>query len=418
MQTEQSKITTRPTFWALLVGIDEYLAESVSKLNGCVNDVEAMRVFLMNQLGVPENHIRLLSNQQATRAAILRAFEAFLIDNPAIAFNDQILFHYSGHGSQMRDMTNTEPDGYNETIVPHDSRTHNPDVYDIPDKTLAALLNRLMERKGNNITVILDSCHSGSGTRRIELPGAACVRLAPVDERLPPPKLDATLLASTSTRGAGPSGWAMTGVSHVLLAGCRDQELLNEYWSKSEGQEGVWHGALTYFTLQALQQVAPGTTYAELHERVAAQVNAIYRDQTPQCEGNRNRVIFEGVQVQRDPFLTVLRVDGNIVILGAGMVHGLRPGTELALYPPETRTRKDLPAIPLATVAVVKVAATTAQASMKSGHVQMIPLHARALITKQVYAGLSQSVALQAEEGEENQLAIAVLRQAISAGDS
>src|SRR5438876_11780237 len=182
MQTEQSKVTTHPSFWALLVGIDEYQGEGVPNLNGCVNDVEAMRVFLMNQLGVPEDHILLLSNRQATRAAILQSFEAFLIDNAAITFNDQMLFHYSGHGSQMRDTTGVEPDGHNETIVPHDSRTHHPDVYDIPDKTLGALLARLAERKDNNITVILDSCHSGSGTHRIELPGTARVRLAPLDD--------------------------------------------------------------------------------------------------------------------------------------------------------------------------------------------------------------------------------------------
>lgn len=411
MQTEQHKVAIGPSFWALLVGIDEYQAESVPKLNGCVNDVEAMRVFLMNQLGVPENHIRIHANQQATRAAILHSFEEFLIDNPGIAFKDQILFHYSGHGSQMKDTTSVEPDGYNETIVPHDSRTF--DIYDIPDKTLAALLTRLAQRKGDNITVILDSCHSGSGTRRIELPGTARVRLAPIDDRLPPADLDANLLAGTSTRGAGPSGWATMGMPHVLLAGCRDRELSNEYWSKSESQEGVWHGALTYFTLQALQQKAPDTTYAELHERVAAQVNAIYRDQTPQCEGNRDRVVFEGLQVQRDPFITVQRVEGNVFTLGAGLVHGLRQGSELALYPPEIRTRQHLPAAPLATVIVEEVAATTARARIEGEHDQLIPLHARALITKQVYAGLSLTVALRAEEGEANQQAIDRLRSSI-----
>jgi len=204
-------------------------------------------------------------------------------------------------------------------------------------------------------------------------------------------------------------------MSHVLLAGCRDRELSNEYWSKSEGQQGVWHGALTYFTLQALQQMAPTTTYSELHERVATQVNAIYRDQTPQCEGNRDRVVFKGLQVQRDPFITVQRVEGNTVTLGAGLVHGLRRGSELALYPPETRTRQHLPAEPLATVTVMEVAATTAraQAHVEGEHDQIISLHARALITKQMYTGLSQTVALRAEQGEANQKAIDRLRQAL-----
>jgi pimeloyl-ACP methyl ester carboxylesterase len=199
----------------------------------------------------------------------------------------------------------------------------------------------------------------------------------------------------------------------VLLAGCRDRELSNEYWAKSEGQEGVWHGALTYFTLQTLRQMAPETTYAELHERVATQVNAIYRDQTPQCEGNRDRVVFKGLQVQRDPFISIRRVEGNIVTLGAGLVHGLCRGSELALYPPETRTRQNLPTVPLATVTVIEVTATSARARVEGETNQVIPLHARALITKQVYTGMSQTIALYAEEGEENQLAIDHLREAI-----
>lgn len=411
MRSEESIAKTGSALWALLVGIDKYHANSVSNLRGCVNDVEAMQVFLSNQLDISDDHIRLLTNQQATRKAILRTFEEFLIDNPSITFNDQILIHYSGHGSQMPDTTGVEPDGYNETIVPHDSRT--PGIYDIPDKTLAALLARLSEKKGKNITVILDSCHSGSGTRRIDLPNAPRIRLAPIDNRLPPADLDIDLLAASSTRGAGPSGWVTASTSHVLLAGCRDRELSNEYWAKNEGQEGVWHGALTHFTLQALRQMAPGITYAELHERVAAQVKAIYRDQTPQCEGNRDRVVFEGLQVQREPFISIQQVEGNIVTLGAGLVHGLRRGSELALYPSETRTRQNLPTVPLATVTVTEVTATNARSQVNSETNQAIPLHARALITKQVYTGMSQTLALYAEEGEENQLAIDHLREAI-----
>src|SRR5581483_11460630 len=104
-----------PRLWALLVGIDQYAAVPV--LRGCVNDVQAMRSLLIDRLGVPEASIRLLTDGQATRAGMLQAFQSFLIDNPAIERGDQILFHYSGHGSQMRDVTGTEPDGLDETIV-------------------------------------------------------------------------------------------------------------------------------------------------------------------------------------------------------------------------------------------------------------------------------------------------------------
>jgi hypothetical protein len=402
--------STGSTVWALLVGIDEYLAQT--NLRGCVNDVEAMRVFLVNQLDVPEDHIRTITNEQATRANILAAFQEFLIENPAIARGDQILFHYSGHGSRMRDATGVEPDGYNETLVAHDSRTKG--IYDIPDKTIAVLLDRLAAQKGDHITVILDSCHSGSGTRKAHSPGAALTRRVPSDDRLPPSDLDAELHVATPTRGAGPSGWSLEGIPYVLVAGCRDREESNEYWAKDTEQSGTWHGALTYFTLQALADgTAVDTTYSELHERVAARVNAVYPSQMPQCEGDRDRIVFGGARVQRDPFIPVRKVDGNIVTLSAGLVHGLRKDAVVALYPPEVRTRAELPAEPLAVVNVVSVSATTAQAEIEGAPAAPIPLHARGVVIRHVYAGLRQTVALQAADGTDNAAAIELLRQAI-----
>jgi hypothetical protein len=410
MINEQISFTSGYSVWALLIGIDEYLIEG--NLRGCVNDVEAMQIFLINQLNVPEDHICILINKDATRQKILNTFEEFLINNPAIQFGDQILFQYSGHGSRMRDPLGIEPDGYYETLVPYDSRM--PNVYNIPDKTIAALLERLAAKKGDRITVILDSCHSGSGTREIEIEGekVALSREVPADERIPPADLDANLLSGTATRGAGSSGWSNPNISYVLLAGCRNRETSKEHYAKTEDKEGVWHGAFTYFTLSALKNISPNTTYAELHEQVATQVNGIYREQMPQCEGDRDRLIFGGVRVERDPFIPVKQVINNMVSLGAGLVHGLRPGTKLALYPPNVRTRNALPSTPLATVTVSQVSATSAQAEL-DGTVESIPVHSKGIIIEQVYTGLRQTVSLKAAEGEENNKAIARLHQII-----
>ncbi|MBW4670306.1 MAG: caspase family protein [Cyanomargarita calcarea GSE-NOS-MK-12-04C] len=403
MTAQQPNVTSGSSIWALLIGIDEYL--HIKNLSGCINDVEAIRIYLMNQLGVPENQIRTLTNEAATRANILQAFEEFLIDNSDIQPESQIFFHYSGHGSQMPNPK--EPDGQNETLVPHDSR--GPEVYDIPDKTIGALLDKLAESKGNNITVIFDSCHSGTVTRD---PNLAQTRTVAADNRIPPPDLDVDIVANAPRRGTNASGWATEGITHVLLAGCRDREEANEYLSGDEGNK-VMHGALTYFTLQALRQMTPNTTYADIYEQVAVKVNSEYPSQMPQCEGDRQRVVFGGVRVERDPFITVQKVEGNEVTLGAGLIHGLHKGTELALYPPEVRTRKDLPAL-LGTVEVTGVSATTAIATIKEGaSIGSIPVFARGLITKQIYDGLHQTVALEAVSGEENQNGIERLRQAI-----
>jgi uncharacterized caspase-like protein len=172
MTFEQASRSNEPSLWALLIGINEYQEQSIDSLQGCVNDVQALKTFLINQLNVPQEQICVLMNSEATRESILETFQTFLIDNPAIKRGDQILFHYSGHGSQMRCPRGWNVSGYVEALVPYDGWMK--DVYNIPDKTLGALLDRLAAAKGDHITVMLDSCHSGSGTRDIIAPGAAC----------------------------------------------------------------------------------------------------------------------------------------------------------------------------------------------------------------------------------------------------
>jgi len=337
--------------WALLVGINRYRSYAVSPLVGCVNDVTSMQEFLTGSMGVPAQQVKTLVNGEATRAAILRNFKEFLVGNPAIPHGSQLLFQFSGHGSQMPDNTGTEPDGLDETIVPYNSRTGQ--VFDIPDKTLAALIERLAEEKGPHITVILDCCHSGSGTRMIAPGGKATTRRAPADSRKPPANLDAAFLQSLSRissqnvsggnpgysrpgtmagddrtvdsageRSSGPapgdgdvnavpvmgtplgtpqttlrttrSGWAVYHPNHVLLAGCLDREESNEYYPPGEEP----HGALTWFSLQYLRSKPSGATYADWHAYVLQKVPALFSDQTPQCEGAVRRTIFGDAMVE------------------------------------------------------------------------------------------------------------------------
>ncbi|HYO50567.1 MAG TPA: caspase family protein, partial [Chloroflexia bacterium] len=360
----------RVPFWALLVGIDKYVTQV--PLFGCVNDVENMQAFLINRYHVPPAQIRVLKNEQATRQAILDQFQSFLIANPQIRKGDQVLFQYCGHGSQMPSrLKDAEPDGLDETIVPYDSRTAG--VYDIPDKTLGALLKELAERKGSNITVIMDSCHSGSGTRgKANIrPG---VRLIPTDERIPPPDLDADILSQAQqrvpTRGGTASGWLSRDMPYVLLAGCRESELSQEYLEASVGPGHSWHGAFSYFLLKALNTLPSDTPYKMVMERVANKVAAVCPGQNPQCEGEKERVnspIFGGVPMRMDPFITVQGIldDGGMVRLNGGRIVGLLSGTRLALYGPDVRTTGELAGKqPLATATIREAGAVTALSLM------------------------------------------------------
>ncbi len=153
-----------PRKLALLVGINKYRD---FPLNGCITDVLLQKQLLMHRFGFNPNDILLLTDEQATRQGILTAFEEHLIKQAKPG--DVVVFHFSGHGSQVQDPDcDLAPDCLNSTFVPVDSvlPTGYPSqggvVEDIMGHTLFLLMYAL---KTENVTVVLDSCHSGGGTR-------------------------------------------------------------------------------------------------------------------------------------------------------------------------------------------------------------------------------------------------------------
>ena len=50
----------------------------------------------------------------------MRAIQWLMTD---LRFGDSLFFHFSGHGSQLRDPTGMEDDGMDETILPADHST-------------------------------------------------------------------------------------------------------------------------------------------------------------------------------------------------------------------------------------------------------------------------------------------------------
>ncbi|MGB0383671.1 MAG: caspase family protein [Ardenticatenaceae bacterium] len=328
-------MSKKASFYALLIGINEYAHPPIRRLEGSVNDVEAIEQLLMEHFAVPQGHIRTLTNAQATHEAIKRTFREHLIGHakmweaaggsqPPPAF----LFHYSGHGAQMPDSTESEPDGYHETIVPYDSRT--PGVFDIPDWELRELLDELGSYS-DNITVILDCCHSGSGIRFSgEAPRIARIRQWVMDERPQPSSPQEHIPDNKRTMIR-----ILEDEDHVLLAACSNRQLAYEYTS-----DGKTHGALTYFLVQELSRMTSTgwLTYQELHRRVRYELMRVYPQQTPQCEGAIERDVFERRVPQQDHFFDVIEVGAGVIWINGGAVHGLRKGTILNVYPPETRS--------------------------------------------------------------------------------
>ena len=156
-----------PRKLALLVGINDYPGTlGFGALQGCLTDVELQRNLLIYRFGFHPNDIHTLTDRQATRQGILEAFEEHLIRQAKPG--DVVVFHYSGHGSQVNDPDGDNPDKLNSTFVPIDAFLPSgfPNtggvVQDIMGHTLFLLMSAV---QSENFTAVLDSCFSGGGTR-------------------------------------------------------------------------------------------------------------------------------------------------------------------------------------------------------------------------------------------------------------
>ncbi len=153
---------------ALLVGVNNYPDTRWITLEGAVNDVKLQQELLIHRFGFQSDQILLLTDHEATRENILQAFEEHLIKwaQPG----DVVVFHFSGHGSQVFDPDQIFQDGQVSTIVPVDSilppgyPNKGGKVNDITGHTLWLLMQAI---NTENVTFVLDSCHSGGARKGI-----------------------------------------------------------------------------------------------------------------------------------------------------------------------------------------------------------------------------------------------------------
>jgi len=325
-----SSVEIEPAKWALLIGIDHY--PYVNQLSGCVNDVHVMRQVLTESFAFPEDHITLLTDEQATREGILTAMKELVA---RAGKDDIVVFHYSGHGSQMTDREGDGPDGVDETIVPHDSGRKPLTNLDITDDEIYFWILDLTA-KTSSVTLIFDCCHSGTIVRDSFGGEMRWVEadLRPLEELPPSPIPLAFRSLLSASRDLGPSGWLPLGERYVLIAGCSRDERSYEI----EEPAGVRHGALTYFLSQELVKAEPGATYRDLFEIAAPRVSSRFPNQHPQLEGARDLEVLGVRRIEPMAFVPVRGREGDRVVLGAGAACGLHEGSQWAIYKAGTKT--------------------------------------------------------------------------------
>lgn len=195
---------------ALIVGINSY---ADAPLRGCVNDAEAMHALLTGTYGFSGDDVRVLCDGRATTDAIKHRL-GWLVDGARPG--DHLVFHFSGHGSQVRDR------GPQDELADHKDEILCPVDLDwrekvVTDDDLAAFFRRVP--RGAFLNVVLDCCHSGSGTRSLRPPeeDAGPGNPHPVLQRfLPMPfDIEARMIGNnlpTRRIGAKPPAWLRTRV--------------------------------------------------------------------------------------------------------------------------------------------------------------------------------------------------------------
>ncbi|MBY3182763.1 trypsin-like serine protease [Rhizobium laguerreae] len=176
-------IESLPGDRALLIGIDDYEMRE-AKLTGSATDVKAMQVFLAKTLAYRPEQIHTLTNRKATREAILAEIDDWLVRQSTPG--SRVFLYFSGQGSEeMGAEATTSP-----TLVAADAKLVREGgkvtvTNQIRETEIAARLNSLKDRR---VTLLIDACHVGPGSRSAVAAPSGTVRcLGPALAALEPP---------------------------------------------------------------------------------------------------------------------------------------------------------------------------------------------------------------------------------------
>lgn len=249
---------------AVLVGINTYPG---CPLQGCVNDVMNVRDYLIAVKGFKPEQIVILTDNDATTAAILEKLK-WLTENAKAG--DRRYFHYSGHGAEFagKDL-DKQPDGMNQVMCPVDF-DWSPE-HMIMDVDLNAIFKVMPD--GVLFNWASDSCHSGDLIQGVKKGRPKRYPLIPsaVKEQL----------AKARAAHLKPKGMVGGVLDVGFISGCRYDQT-----SADTNEGGQPCGAMTYFYLKVLKD-KNAASIKDIVKEMNVELEASGYDQQPQAEGAR-----------------------------------------------------------------------------------------------------------------------------------
>jgi len=143
---------------------------------------------------------------------------------------DIFMLSYSGHGGQLPDMNDDEPDALDETWCLYDGEMIDDEIY--------ALLGNFAE--GVRVLVFSDSCHSGSVTKEAYYSGTLTTRgetlrsptptyrVMPPDAALQTYRLNSEFYQELQANPDLQTAQVNVASSVLLISGCQDNQLSSD----------------------------------------------------------------------------------------------------------------------------------------------------------------------------------------------
>lgn len=262
-----TKIAPKEHAYAVIVGIEEY--RDLPRVDFARRDAEKIKHYLIKSLGFREQNIVMMLNDNATRSRLRARIEKWLAKQVADHPSSEVFVYYGGHGAP--DVNTNQA-----FLVPYDG---DPAFLEETGYSLKDFYKALGALPAKQVTVVMDSCFSGTGGRSVIAKGARPMLIT----------VENPVLASSNM---------------VVLSAAAATQISSALPEKR-------HGLFTYYILKGLQGEA------DLNKDGAVEVQELYSYVKPQVEKSARR----------------LNVDQSPQLLPGTELLGTRASLHLVEYP-------------------------------------------------------------------------------------
>lgn len=200
------------------IGVDAY--HKVRQLKYAADDAQAVAECMRLRLGVPEENVSVLLNDEATLANIKSTLGVKL--RQRVRKEDTVIIFFSGHGAPEADPHSEDADGIAKYLLPVDADMETLYSSALPMREVSNIFRRLISER---VIFIADTCYSGAAGGRTLMPDGTQYRSINQNN----------LMVRLRNTGKG----------RIILTASQGSEV-------SQEKDEFGHGVFTYYLLHGL----------------------------------------------------------------------------------------------------------------------------------------------------------------------